>query len=124
MNTVESKPQAEWRETTIAPAGVETTYPGKELVGSGLAYWIGKERGMPTFYVPTHMLSGYAASSATFYSEEMCQQFIVELEPLMNWNQPLSTLAKDPAYRPDTFNALAKKFWIEDAAATAGGGRW
>jgi hypothetical protein len=124
MNAAEQKSQAEWRDTTITLAGAGASHPGKELVGSGLGYWIGKDKGEPTFYAPTHLASGYKASAATFYSEDTCKQFIIELTPLMNWNQPLSTLAKDPAYQPEKFNALAKKFWIEDAAATAGGGKW
>lgn len=121
MNTAEQKPQ-EWRDATITIAGSGASYPGKELVGSGLGYWIGEDK--PTFYAPTHLLSGYKASGATFYSEKVCQQFIVELAELMNWNRPINALVADPAYQPEQLNELAKKYWIEDAGVTAGGGRW
>lgn len=123
MNTAEQKPQ-EWRKTTITIAGTGASYPGKELIGSGLGYWIGKDKGEPTFYAPTHLMSGYKASGATFYSEDICKQFIVELAKLMNWSRPISALVEDPAYQPEKLNALAKKYWIDDAGATAGGGRW
>ncbi len=126
MNTTEQKPQAEWHETTINISGPfgRKAYPSKELTGSGLGYWIGKDKGELTFYVPTHLLSGYKAASAAFHSEDICKQFLVELSQLMNWNQPLKELVKDENYQPDKFNALAKRYWIEDAGQTAGGGRW
>jgi hypothetical protein len=104
-----------WRDTTITLAGIGTSHPGKELVGAGLGYWIGKDKGEPTFYAPTHILSGYKASAATFYSEDICKQFMTALAELMNWNRPIKDLVEDPAYQPEQFNELAKKYWIEDA---------
>lgn len=112
----------EWRETHIYVPLFDKLYPGKELVGSGLGYVIAS-KGKEAFFVPTHIASGYSAG-ASFYSEEMCQRYLQELVPLMDWNQPLEALAKDAAYQPEKFNALAKKYWIEDAGQTAGGERW
>jgi hypothetical protein len=124
LHAAEQKSQ-EWREATITLAGSGASRPGKELANSGLGYWICEaDAHSPAMYSPTHILSGYAASAATFYSEAICQQFLVELSKLMNWNQPLETLVQDANYKTEQFNALAKKFWIEDAGATAGGGRW
>jgi hypothetical protein len=113
---------AQFEDTTITLAGVNTTYAGKKLGDTGLGYWISD--GKPAFYAPTHILSGYKVSAEIFYSEEVCQHYIEELAKLMNWNRPLEMLVKDSAYQPEQINALAKKFWIEDAAETAGGGRW
>lgn len=111
-----------WQDAQIYVPLFETFHPGKELAGTGLGYVIASQ-GDKALFVPTHMISGYSAGMS-FYSEEMCQKYLQELAPLMNWNQPISSLAKDPAYQPGTFNALAKKYWIDDAGATAGGGRW
>lgn len=125
MNETQAPLQgAQWEDTQIYVPFFDRSYLGRELVGSGLGYVIASQNKETTFFVPTHILSGYAASAESFYSEEMCQKYLQELAPLMNWNQPLEALAKDPAYQPKKFQELAKKFWIEDAGATAGGGRW
>jgi hypothetical protein len=114
---------AEFRDTQIYVPFFDAFHPGKELVGPGLGYCIASQ-GKEAFFVPTHIQSGYAASAESFYSEEMCQKYLQELAPLMNWNQPLEALVKDSAYQPKKFQELAKKYWIEDAGATAGGGQW
>jgi hypothetical protein len=123
-NTTQTPPAGvEFRDIQIYVPLFETFYPGKELVRSGLGYCIASQ-GKEAFFVPTHILSGYSASAEPFYSEEVCQKYLQELAKLMNWNQPLEVLVKDPAYQPKKFQELAKKFWIEDASQTAGGGQW
>lgn len=122
MNDTTQAPLQGFQDIQIYVPLFDRYYPGKELTGTGLGYCIASH-GEEQFFVPTHLLSSYAAG-APFYSEEQCQKYLQELAPLMNWNQPLEQLAKDPAYQPEKFNALVKKYWIEDAGATAGGGQW
>ena len=121
---------AEWQDCTVTVAGPEvSTYPGKKLGETGLGYWIAgpedENDTEPTFYAPTHILSGYRLSLAgPFYSEEHCQQFIKELASLTDWNCPREELNAKLVPLSQQYLEIYRKHIFEDAGATAGGGAW
>lgn len=97
----------QFEDTTIQIAGgfdgqiaVRKTYPGKIATGTGIGYWIAKREtgGDVTFYQPTHIQSGYSVCSYAFLDEQIAQTFIIQIEPLADWNRPIDAIVADPEY--------------------------
>lgn len=100
--------------------------PGKILPDTGLGYWIGQDEDEPPFYKPTHIPTGSALLPEPFFSEEIAQQFIERIAPLYDWNKMPEEMRTDGAFLTAVVEAerIYKELRFEDAAETAGGGRW
>lgn len=118
---------AKWKDAEIPFAGIlnddyiETSYPGKELTGTGLGYYK-----CDKLCKVTHIQSGYGFGP-DFGDEEICQQYIAEVAKLpVDWHgskEQIVATMKDADIRKQ-FKALNEKYEMEDAGATAGGGQW
>jgi hypothetical protein len=125
MNDTQAPLQGvEWREATITLAGSKEVMPGKQLGETGLGYWSGKDDEGMSFHVPSHIPSGFRMALEPFFSEKVCQRYIQSIAPLIHWNQPFEMLVLQPYYPPSEVGILYRRFHLEDAAATAGDGRW